>query len=616
MKRILILATLAFCTFASNAETPAEILRDVRVVTVTSQTDAKYHIVQRIRVNSPAGDEVSVFGEYTDTYRSISDFSGTVECAGKVLKKLKKSDLATFSYSESLADDTYLNAYAPVASYPYEVEYDYTLTFRKGIISYPTFKPVAAFDIPVKEASYTLSVPLDIAIRYKSWTEPEVKREGKRIEYIWKLSDFSAIRAEHNMPDPNRYLPYVYASPESFRYLGTSGSQNSWEDIGRWLYGIMPADGTLPDELAAKVHELTDGCKTDLDKLRTLYAFLRENTRYVSIQFGIGGFSPAPPSAVYKTGWGDCKALSYYLKALLAEAGVGSDYYIINTDKADLIDGYPSAGIMNHAMLCVPLQNDTVWVECTNPRFPLGYRHSRAAGHKIVLIDEDGGHPLRVPAYPDSLRVNSDVAYVHLNGDGSAQVKVELTRHLEDAEPFIDFRTLGNKDAVGILSRDIAVQNDDKKVLAVRDNFDEYSGKPGFCPEVNVQWAFFSRKFASSAADRLLVPVTLYKSALSSQKSARTSDLEFTNGFTDINVLSIELPEGYSVEYLPEDTAFATTFADYSIRYSNDGTTITITEEMTAKKCIVPASDYPAYKQFASTHNKALEAKIVLARNR
>lgn len=616
MKRLhcALILPLLLCNITLRAQAIAEVLSDTRTVTVSSPTDAKCHVFTRIQVNREAGDGLAVFKEYTDAYHTITDFSGKVESAGKVVKKLKKTDLTTVSCSEGLVDDSFISFYEPGATYPYVVEYDYVVTYRKGIISFPSFSPVIAYDVPVREASYTLTVPSGMEIRYKAWEEPEVANDGKNVTYSWKLSDFPAIKREHNMPGVSAMMPRVLASPKAFNYLGSTGIQDSWEAVGSWLYGIMPTGDALPEDLALKVHELTDDCPGELEKLKALYGYLRDNMRYVSIQFGLGGFSPAAPSSVHKSGWGDCKALSFFMHSLLAEAGVASDYFIVNTDSRDLVDGYPGAGMMNHAMLCVPLQHDTVWVECTNPRIPLGYRHGNVAGHKVVLIDADGGHPVRVPDYPDSLKVSTNIAEVALSADGGAEVRMQRIRRLEDAEAYIGFRNLSAKDAVGVLSRYLAVQSDDKKVISVNDNFDAYQGEPGFVPEVCIDWSFNSRKFTNMASDRMLVPVTLYNSGFTTQKATRVHDLVFREGFAEKNITAIKLPEGYCIEHLPDEVSLSTSFSDYSLSFAEENGCVTVTEILSVRKSTVPAADYPSYRQFVNSVAKAAQSKIVLKR--
>lgn len=611
-KLFLIISLLPVLAPPISAEPAGEILLDRRTVTVSSPTDAKYHVVKRILINGESGDGLGVFQVYTDAYSEISDFSGKIECGGKVIRKIKKSDIKSVNETQSLADDTFLNYYVPGATFPYIVEYDYTVTFRKGIISYPSFFPVIAYDVTVKEAEYALTAPSDIDIRYKAWMDPEIADNGASRTYSWKLNDFPGIKREHNMPEITDLLPYVRISPRDFTFLGTRGSQSSWKEVGEWLNGIMPKDAGLPEELAARVHEMTDTCGTDLGKLKVLYRYLKENTRYVSIQFGIGGFSPASPRVVHKSRYGDCKALSFFMKALLEEAGVKSQYYIVNTEIRDFPDDYPGAGVMNHAMLCVPLQSDTVWVECTNPRLPLGYRHYDIAGHQAVLVTPEGGKAVRIPSYDDSLRVEDCITDVVLRQDGSASVKMNRIFRIGDAEQYMLFRELDAEDATGILARHLAVPSDNRKVLEVTDNFQEYSGAPGYFPETSICWSFDSGRFANMMADRMLVPVNIYKGIFESQKATRIHDLVFLTTYTERNITSITIPEGYSVEQFPTVPALHSEFADYVLDFKSEGNRVIVTSVLTVKASKVPASSYDTYRKFVKAFNNAAQTNIIL----
>lgn len=609
---LLLLLPAAVCR---AADYPGEVLYERCEVIVSSPTEMRCHVNRKILVNSSSGKELGLFLEYTDSFSSISAFSGTVESGGKVIRKIKKGDIYTENCSEGLAEDTYANAYVPdMTLFPYTVEYDYTVEYRKGIISFPAYSPVIAFDTPVKEGSYTITVPKDMEIQYKAWAEPEVTTNQKTTEYKWTLTDFQPIKKEHNMRLLSEYLPVVKARPTAFKYLGTQGSQADWNSVGKWINDIMPEDNALPEDLKATVHELTDGCASDIAKLRALYTYLKQKTRYVSIQFGLGGFSPAAPSVVYRKGYGDCKALSYFMKGMLAEAGINSEYFTLNTDRS-LTESNPGVGTMNHAMLMVPLQEDTVWVECTNPNVPLGYRHEDVAGKRVLLVKPDGGELVKVPAYSDTLTLSTVDYKVTLQPDGSAQVSVHELHRLSDTESYISFSELKNEDAVSRLSKYYAVQTDDKKVLSVTDNFDDYSGVPGYIPEVSIDWSFLSRKYGSVNADMILMPVVLTNSRFPSQKSARVHDLVFSTPHKEKNTLSISIPEGYSVEFLPSPVLFDTEFACYALDYAVDGNCITVTESLKINRCVMPAADYDKYRTFVKSCNKAVQAKIVLKKN-
>ena len=115
----------------------AIVLEDVETFTLSSPTSANLEVRRSVRVFNDAGLEDAIFQEYTDQFRSISSFKGTVEKEGGKPLKLKKEDLVQVSIASGLAEDGFINGYQPSASYPFTVTYEYTLSYRKGIASFP-----------------------------------------------------------------------------------------------------------------------------------------------------------------------------------------------------------------------------------------------------------------------------------------------------------------------------------------------------------------------------------------------------------------------------------------------------------------------------------------------
>ena len=366
MKRLTLLAALLLPFIQVGAQ-HATILTDELVYELSSPVSGQYSVHRKVLVHNEKGLPTAAFWEFTDAFHSMASFSGSITYQGKS-RKIKKDDLINHSLTDGLADDAAICLYQPSSPYPFTVEYDYTVSCKKGIASFPTFLPLDRENVSLVGASYTLIVPAGFAIQYFASAEPVVEK-GKTDRYQWKFAMPDGFREEHLMPSFLTFVPYVYASPVEFSYGGKTGSQRNWKDIGLWLYGLQEGAQDLPDEAVAKFREMTKDCKTPEEKVAVLYRYLRDNTRYVSIQLGIGGLKPFPASTVYKSGFGDCKALSNFLRAALAAVGVESDYYAVSTSHATLFPGYVSIGQMNHVMLAVPLKEhrDTLWVECTNP---------------------------------------------------------------------------------------------------------------------------------------------------------------------------------------------------------------------------------------------------------
>ncbi|MBP9998353.1 MAG: DUF3857 domain-containing protein, partial [Bacteroidales bacterium] len=167
---------------------------------VMSSSDRAVHSVKsRVTVNSEEGAEAAVFSETTDSYRMLTAFSATTIVNGKKIKA-KLTDVETIHSSGSLVDDVVSNYYVPEASFPYTVEYEYTITYKNGVPSFPVFLPVKTYDIPVTRASFSISVPSGTRIMYRSSDGPTISRSEGNDLYFWTYSDIPPLKKESMMP--------------------------------------------------------------------------------------------------------------------------------------------------------------------------------------------------------------------------------------------------------------------------------------------------------------------------------------------------------------------------------------------------------------------------------
>ena len=553
---------------------------------------------------------------YTDSFRSLASFSGEIEALGRKVKFGKK-DLQTVSISSGLADDSYVSVYEPSARYPFTISYEYSVNYKGGVITFPAFVPITEEKVELQKGSYILDLPAGTErVSYASKAEAMPVREAKgRTIYEWKISDFQAIADEDLMPPSRELLPLVLAAPRSFYYAGTTGTQGDWKEYGLWLSGLQEGADVLPDAVVEELRALTKDCKTDFEKLRLLYGRLRETTRYVAIQLGIGKLKPIEAAEVARSGFGDCKALSNYLMAMLKAVDVPSYYYIIHTDRKDLLPGFTSAGQMNHAMLAVPLpeMQDTVFVECTNPSIPLGYRHADVAGHEIVLIKPDGGELVRVGSYPDSLSRREQRTEVQLFSTGNASLKHCRRLYLDFAENYISWNDLKQDTRERMLTSGFKLHPEGLTIDSVSDNFDGYaSAGRGFCPEKTIEYSFSTRVYAHGDGTRLFVPMNPVAKGLSFQKRERVNDIVIPEGYASVDTVVVQIPLGYAVESLPEPVELDTPWATFSSSATEDDGCVTVVQAIRFKRFRAPKTSYPDFRDFARKVNRCYDSSFVL----
>ena len=612
--RLIVFMLLWTCVISAQEKYNAIVLEDVETFIMSSPTSANLEVRRSIRVFNDAGLEDAIFQEYTDQFRSINSFKGTVEKEGGKPLKIKKEDLVMVSLASGLAEDGFVNSYKPTAAYPFTVTYEYTMSFRKGFASFPAFFPVSGEKVRVEKASYTLKVPSGTKINFYTEKAGEVRKEtGKTDSYAWNLPVYEGYTYEALMPSWREMVPFIMACPFDFTYAGVPGSQGSWKDVGDFCFGLKEGTEDLPESFAARLKEMTASAGSDLEKVRILYDYLREQTRYVSIQLGIGGYKPFPAAQVQKSGFGDCKGLSNFMQAMLRTVGVPSYYTLVNTNRKDFLTDYAGIGQMNHVMLCVPLpeKKDTLWLECTNPSIPLGYRHEDVAGHDVVLVTADGGVPVRVSAYPDSLSRDYCDIDIDLSADGSAKAAVRRTLYLDETESWLNIREWKPETQVSRLTAGLTVQPQSVVLTGVQDNFRDYDGT-GYCPWMQVDYTFETRQYATTGKDRLFVPANPFPMSASLQRGKRQNDLVSQRGSVSRNKTRIHIPEGYKVESLPAPVSLDTEWGTFTASIQEEDGLVTILHEFCTKPFRESAGQYDGFRTFIRAVTKAYAANVVL----
>ena len=87
--RLTVLLLLWAGLLAAPEKYNAIVLEDVETFTMSSPTSGSLEVRRSVRVFNEAGLEDAVFQEYTDQFRSISSFKGTVQKEGGSPVKVK-----------------------------------------------------------------------------------------------------------------------------------------------------------------------------------------------------------------------------------------------------------------------------------------------------------------------------------------------------------------------------------------------------------------------------------------------------------------------------------------------------------------------------------------------
>lgn len=575
-----------------------------------------YDVYKEITILNSKGDNFGHFVFWGDRFHDLKDFSGVIKDAyGKVIKKIKKSDLTTSTQSDisTIASDSYYIYYeCKSPKYPYTVEYTYQEKFKDGIIAYPSFMPAPNFDVSVEKAEYTLRLPSDVDLRYKSNYDSNIKNEkqGDKNIYTVSISNMKAIPKEAWAPSFRETLPRVLFAPVKFCYDSQCGDMSTWKDYGLWVEKLLSGRDILDPALVAKLQEMTTNAANDREKVKIVYEYMQQNSRYVSIQLGIGGFQPIEATKVAKNNFGDCKGLSNWMKAMLKAVGISSNYCEISTREQILYPDFANVSQTNHAILLVPLQNDSIWLECTSQTLPFGYIHDGIAGHDALVIAEDGsgGVIRRLPNYSDDQNKEETKLSIQVKEDGTAKGNAVFVEHLHGyGDNYLAFRSNDRRKHVDYINAHLKFPN-------IRFNEISTSEQQSVVPWCRLEVDFDAADFASKTGSRLFIPLCpLNKGGLSMFSSEKREwDIEVQNGYCESDTIEFALPESYVLESFPKDINLESSIGKFKAETKQLENRLIYTQYIEINTGRYNKDDYASIKEFFSQISVAQKRRLVL----
>ncbi len=292
-----------------------------------------------------SGNYLASYRTFYGKFNSINSVSGALyDVMGKELKHVKKKDMEdkpVYDGFSLMEDERYKEYDFYYRVYPYTVDYQEEDDVN-GILDIEDWFPLRAPGVSTLHSKYVIIAPKDYRIRYKPVNctfKPIITESGDKTIYTWEIRNLPAKFTESSGPSWGEIAPSVMLGPSDFEADGYKGNMSTWRDYGRFINQLREGRDVLPDDIKKKVHELTDNLKDPRQKVYALYDFLQKNTHYISIQLGIGGWQPFPADYVATKRYGDCKALSNYMIALLKEAGIKGKYVEIRGGRRSAAHG-------------------------------------------------------------------------------------------------------------------------------------------------------------------------------------------------------------------------------------------------------------------------------------
>lgn len=426
---------------------------------------------------------------------------------------------------------------------------------------------------PIKEKIVRIKVPewLELDIRefnfdgYKV-TKSKTTEKGFTI-HTYKLQNIVAMKSESRAIGAAYMYPHLVFVVKSFQYEGKK--EKGFGDVGdlyNWYNFLYKKMTNIPEELKAKVTELTKGITTDIDKVKSIFYWVQDNIRYIAFEDGLAGFIPATAQEVYKAKYGDCKGMANLVTEMLKLAGLEAYMTWIGTRHIPYDYTLPSLAVDNHCISTVIIGGKEYFLDGTEKYIPFGDYAWRIQGKEVLIGKGDNKYDVKkVPVLEkDKNKVLTQTSFKLEDNKLKGHVKVTLSGEqrtsfhqyyhdlpADDKKKFTSrFLEFGNKNLVVanvktsdlnnreipvVIEGDIDLSNyvitEDKEIYLGIDFFPEDLG--GIIPDKDRQQDYaLHSSYVSQDETELLLPAGYTVVSYPSSINEKADDYEVTGSYT------------------------------------------------------------------------------------
>ncbi|MDH5380336.1 MAG: DUF3858 domain-containing protein, partial [Cyclobacteriaceae bacterium] len=263
----------------------------------------------------------------------------------------------------------------------------------------------------------------------------------------------------------------------------------------------------------------------------------------------------------------------------------------------------------NHAILTVPVDRDTIWLECTSQTSPFGYMGTFTSDRDALLIEESGAKIIHTRVYDETDNVQASSYAVLLNKDGTGAFNFNriYTGIETENDGFSRIALDSEKDQIDwfyekhkwgkIRIDSFLIQKPQGDI--VPSGSLHLEGKLDHAGKVSGNRLFF-QPFQFTNSSEYDIP-----------DIERKVPIEIRYGFTQVDTINVKFPDEYVPERLLENTELISKFGLFSTEVQKDKNAFLFIRKFTLYKGRYAPEDYVEFRDFIKLIQRADRKNIV-----
>jgi len=427
--------------------------------------------------------------------------------------------------------------------------------------------------------------------------------------YDIKMSKVPALQEEAYAGNVDNYASSLKFELEYTQYPGSTYTNyaTTWEAVSKSIYDT-PSFG---DELNKSnyfdndIDELLKGVSNEDEKMARIFEFVKNKMAWNSY---FGYYTNEGVRSAYKDGKGNSADINLMLVAMLRYAGLNANPILVST-KSNGIPLFPTRNGFNYVIAGVEKDNQVHLLDATNKLGEINILEREILNWQGRML-MDNGNSAWVSLYPSLPATESALVTMNVNDDltVSGTMQCRYTGHYA-----LSYReNYGN-----IAEEDMRKKLEKNKTETEISNI-KFENLKTLSEPVKLSYDFENFDAVEEIGGKLYVsPLAFIAQKENPFKlETRNYPIDFGYSYKDRYLFTINLPEGYKIETLPESTAFGLGEGKGEFRYaiSSAGNKIQVSLELAVNEPFVAVDYYGNIKKFFELLVQKENEKVVLTK--
>ena len=440
----------------------------------------------------------------------------------------------------------------------------------------------------------------------------KVDQETLEINYkYYELSkgNIPAIESnESNMPPIRNYLSSAKFELQSILMPNSKPIYytTSWGDVASRIFKTAAFGEELQKSSYYKkdLESLLVGKTTEVEKAMAIFQFVKSKIKWNNIngKYAIDGVRSA-----YKNGTGNVAEINLILTSMLRSAGLNANPVLIST-RSNGLPLYPTINGFNYVVSSVSFSDNTfAMFDGTSPYSLPNMLPVRTINWKGRLVKKDGTS-ISIDLIPKSISSEDNTISVKINEEGSV---VGMMRSKFTNYNAYNYRLSYNH----VKESELQTLIEEKNNIEI-ENFrvtNKNNSKP-----ISQLVKFKSEDLIEEIGGKLYVEPLLFLTKRNNpfKLEKRNYPVDFIAPWQEKNTVTIQVPDGYKIETIPEASAISmsNSYGVFKYQVIAAGNKVKVLSSVRFNKAIITPDYYPELKEFYNRMVKKQIEKIVLVK--